>query len=116
MRGKLGGRGRAWGVSEGRRAGRGKVLCDVELLRAGRAREHLFLLNKLRPAAGRWVGSCGGREGAVVRSTPITARAICVGCGLDDYKELPWVFEPEDGVLSLCSVAVGNCNTPPCNT
>ena len=44
------GRSRAWGVRQlsvhGTRAVRG-TLCDVELPRAGRAREHLFLLHKL---------------------------------------------------------------------
>ena len=57
----------------GAQAGRGKLLCEVELPRAGRAREHLFVLheNDRRDescqAAGRWGASCGGREGAVVR-------------------------------------------------
>ena len=31
----------------GTRAGRGKILGDVELPRAGRARQHLFILHKL---------------------------------------------------------------------
>ena len=68
-------------------------------------------------AARRWVVSCGGREGAAVRSTPTTARAICVGCAATgcggdvwqalsprahplDYKELSWV-EPEDEPVLL---------------